>query len=393
MYEGSTTVETLSQGHFFQYIHDFEILNNEDVYFCGERYEWDGNYNTVLKGVFIGHFTMTDFRNTPQGGFLNIDTIPLLNIIGLIHTKKMDVFSDNIGVIHVVVTANAPNGSYIVDAYTSGGGSWDVVTTPGVSQSETYDDVAITENFVIVSARSVSKSPGSILVFDKPTSGASVFPPPMVSFTRVTLPYSVDGEILLEACENDVFVSACHSAGDSAIYISGFDGTTHLSTIGMPLNNSLSPSSQLKDISYSPYMQDLEILQYSLFGYDTASIVYHIRPNVLVDPNPVVYGNYYKCQTLCSIVNKRYLNGYTFASGHPFMPCYNEPNNNYHVLRKYVLLQGSFGNCTKKRESAIWIYEKNPSVSDDGFYRSPHTKSEGAWPWVKSKGDVDIICN
>ena len=88
---------------------------------------------------------------------------------------------------------------------------------------------------------------------------------------------------------------------------------------------------------------------------DTASIVYHIGPSVLTDPVPVVYGNYYKCQTWCSIVNKRHLDGYTFASGHPFRDCYNELYNNYKVLRKYVLMQGSYGNCTEERATRITL--------------------------------------
>ncbi len=392
-YEGNSTAEIVANGYLFQYIRDFEILNGEDVYFCGERYDWGANNKLTLKDVFIGHFTMSDFRNTTQVDSLNIDTISLYNSLRITLSKKLEVFEDDGGLKHVVVTGTETSGSgCIVDAYISGG-SWYTHATPTPSQTEIYYDVAVTDHYVAVSAQSTANSTGYILLFNKPTPGNSVFPYPSVNFNRITLPYSVDGEILLEACEQDAFVSACHSAGSNAVYISGFDGTTHLATVGMPLQSNLSPCSQLKDISYGPYSKDLEVLQYELIGSDTASIVYHIGPSVLTDPVPVVYGNYYKCQTLCSIVNKRHLDGYTFASGHPFRDCYNELYNNYKVLRKYVLMQGSYGNCTEERATRIWLFEKGPSVVIDMFQTSFRRPRGLHWLWEKCETSVNIICN
>ena len=387
-YEGTSTIETAAQGYQFQYIRDFEILNGEDVYLCGEEYD----HNLGLSNVFLGHFTMTDFHNTPSGGFLNINRVSL-GYCGITRTKKLDVFVASRGEVHVVVTGTiSPGNECVVDCYRANNTYLNLIKIPHQEQPGLYDDVTVTDNYVVVSSRSTSKSPGSILVFNKPTSGNSVFPSP-VSFSRITLPYSVDGGILLEACEQDAFVLACHSAGSNAVYISGFDGTTHLATIGMPLQSNLSPSSQLKDISYSPNNQDLEVLQYELIGSDTASIVYHINPTVLTDPFPVVYGNYYKCQTLCSIVNKKYLDGYTFASGHPFLNCYDEPYNNYKILRKYVLLQGSYGNCTEERATRILLFEKGPSVNDEILYSDPRLERVPDWFWEKGENNVDVICN
>ena len=72
--EGSTTAEMISQGYQLSHIRDFEILNGEDVYFCGDWYWWDAQYNQVLKSVYIGHFAMSPFRDTAWYHSVPVDT-------------------------------------------------------------------------------------------------------------------------------------------------------------------------------------------------------------------------------------------------------------------------------------------------------------------------------
>lgn len=392
--EGSSTVEMIIQGYQFSHIHDFEILNGEDVYFCGDLYCWDAQYKQQLKSVYIGHFTMTSFRETELYHSMPVDTVSLLENSGIVQVKKMDVFVDEMGVTHVLLTGLQSIGKWcVVDASPSGEGSWQVNVVSSASSQEVFDDVAIMDSYVVVSMHDVSRQTGKILLFDKYTPSGSVFPNPTVGFVDIELPYTVDGDVLLEWCEENVFVSASHSTNDNAVYISGFNYSTQITTIGLPLANDLSPCSQLKDISYSHQRRDLMLLQYELTGTDTLSVMYSLDSSVLSIPTMQIYGNRYDCETLSSIVNKRYLSGYTFASGHPFDNCYNALYNNYKVLRKYVFQQGLYGNCTTDCKTTYWRYEKPIIVSDGVTPVVSFEKQSEIWEWSKFSVPVDVICH
>lgn len=328
--EGSTTVEVISQRYQFSHIHDFEILNGEDVYFCGDWYWCDAQYNQVLKSVYIGHFTMSSFRDTAWYHSVPVDTISLRRECEIIKVKKLDVFEDESGVAHVLVTGLHSSGKWcVVDASLLGTGQWQVNIVLSASSQEIFDDVAVLDNYVAVSMHDVTWQTGKILLFEKYTPLGFVFPYPTVGFTKIDLPYRVDGDVLLEWCESDAFVSASHSAIENAVYISGFNYSTQIATIGLPLASDLTPCSQLRDISYSNRSRDLMLLQYELTGADTLSVVYRLDSSLLSSPTMQIFGNRYDCETLSSIVNKRYLAGSTFASGHSFDNCYNTLYNNY----------------------------------------------------------------
>lgn len=391
--EGTSLIEYISQSYMYSYVRDFEILNGEDVYFCAERYDMDATNKNVLRDVFIGHFTMTDFRAASwYTTNFQVDVISLSSIIGVTRTNKLDVYKDVVGALHVIVTGSINTMNCIVEAYLYGR-TWTLNYTPTTNQNEVYDDVAITNKYVAVSSHNENNSTGNILLFNKPSGANSIFPNPSVGFTRIVLPYSVNGEVLLEWCKDDTLVSACHSAYDNAVYLSGYNGSFHIATIGMPLQSNLSPDSQLKDLSYNSEKRSLEVLQYELIVGDTASVVYHITPVVLNAPTTLIFGNYYKCETLNSIVNKKYLAGLTFASGHSYDNCYNAQYNNYKVLRKYVLLQGFYGNCTSSKKMTVWLDEKTPSVSGDTFSTMEYHVQLNQWLWEKGGSLVDIICH
>ncbi|MBO7100767.1 MAG: hypothetical protein J6V98_01945 [Bacteroidales bacterium] len=233
---------------------------------------------------------------------------------------------------------------------------------------------------------------GKILLFEKYTPLGFVFPYPTVGFTKIDLPYRVDGDVLLEWCESDAFVSASHSAIENAVYISGFNYSTQIATIGLPLASDLTPCSQLRDISYSNRSRDLMLLQYELTGADTLSVVYRLDSSLLSSPTMQIFGNRYDCETLSSIVNKRYLAGSTFASGHSFDNCYNTLYNNYKVLRKYVFRQGLYGNCTKECKMTYWRYEKPIIVTDEETTVIPNETPLRVWEWGKFGVPVDVIC-
>jgi hypothetical protein len=134
------------------------------------------------------------------------------------------------------------------------------------------------------------------------------------------------------------------------------------------------------------------LLQYELTGTDTQSVVYGLDSSVLSTPTTQILGNRYDCETLSSIVNKRYLSGYTFASGHPFDNCYNALYNNYKVLRKYVFQQGLYGNCTTEYKTTYWRYEKPVIVTGEDTPVDKNMTSMIIWEWSKFGVPVDVIC-
>ena len=336
---------------------------------------------------------MSPFRDTAWYHSVPVDTISLLRECEIIQVKKLDVFVDEASVTHVLVTGLQSSGNWcVLDAFPSGMGSWQVNIVLSASSQEIFDDVAVLDNYVAVSLHDVTWQTGKVLLFDKNTVLGTIFPIPTVGFTPIDLPYRVDGDVLLEWCESDAFVSASHSAIDNAVYISGFNYTTRIATIGLPLASTLSPCSQLRDISYSNRSRDLMLLQYELTGVDTLSVVYRLDSSVLTSPTMLIYGNRYDCETLSSIVNKRYLTGSTFASGHSFDNCYNTLYNNYKVLRKYVFRQGIYDNCAKESKMIYWRYEKPAIVTDEESPTYPNGAPSGIWKWGKFGVPIDVIC-
>ncbi len=319
-------------------VHDFEIVEGKNVYYCGERH-YDRYYSiyndtaaydptdslyyvsfdtlvdsTVYvhrKRAVIGYFSM-DLDNQTLGGFYEIEKFEPLRIRSL---DKIEVLPVTDG-IHLIMTGStyAGNGC-LVDMSAAGNFApslWqcNVDTT---TNSETFDDVAITKNFIVATQRIVNNW-GRINYYPSPGSH---------SYTTINAPCSVlqlehvfGDTILVEHCEQDVFVIASSLQCENRFLVSGFDFTNMIGNVLLPVESFPSPEKQLVDIKYDPSLLLLNFLQQYLYNGNLASRVWHLD-NSLLPSGGLVSSNIYTRYTLFSLDRQLFNPGWVIASGHP----------------------------------------------------------------------------
>ncbi len=191
-----TTADFISVSPLIAHVYDFEILD-DIVYFCGTSAN-----NTAV----MGYFSLTNFPMTP----VYTCTIPLMS-----SCRKLEVGYLN-GTRHVVMTGDAILGtSHIVDARDMGSNQWNFIISYFNDKINIYDDVAITDNYVVISARDTSKN-GYFYRFDYPANNTSLLPQLGKIYIRFNLNFS--GEILLDRCLGDTLAySAMIGSGNFVI--------------------------------------------------------------------------------------------------------------------------------------------------------------------------------
>lgn len=175
------------------------------------------------------------------------------------HLTKWMFFSAE-GQVHVVMTAKqAPFSEQgvtfytIVDAMELSNGNWLYYVLDNAEKSLFFDDVAVTDKFVVYTARSIRDdnyrpfNTTELWYFDKPTSSGV---PLLISSLYLWCLYNwPEGQVLIEHMYDDYFIIA--SKKDMDVLVSSlFDGTYYKSTCKLILDESIDTRDVL-DIKYN----------------------------------------------------------------------------------------------------------------------------------------------
>ena len=322
----------------FLIVHDLEVLEGKTAFYCGERRSYrhyslhqkdssyipeDDEYTIIgydtLGGQWVivkrtravmGYFSI-DVPNRALYDFYEMSYFPNFHFRDF---DKLELLPVSDG-IHVIMTGITRDGhGSLLDAATSSVGAslWDY-TIDTTTDGTLYDDVAITDKYVVVSRRKPLISAGAIdyyycsSSYSLPTVGGNT--------TMVELSHSVNDTLLLEHCEEDAFVAATYSQSENGIVVSAFNAMTELAHLRIPLSSTINPIQQLVDIKYDE-KQVLGVLQHDLNNdYDTTSIIWHLFPSHL-PYGGIVYGKKYDRENLYSLDRQKNNLGLFIASGH-----------------------------------------------------------------------------
>ena len=273
----------------FVSVSDFEI-DSDIVYFCG----------MMSDGVpCMGYFDMNMFPNS---------TIHYIRLSSLKSVKKLEVMSDKSGA-HVIMTGFRGQSDVIIEATPNATG-WNVhfinLYVPNAYNNHSYDDIAILDNYVVVTSRYVlyvnndnitPYNVSKLWYFSKPN-------PAIVSLTSssvscLEVPYYHNIHLGIEKCENDAFVIA-GTGGAGVPYISGYNGTTQIGTVMLSKTNT-----RIKSISYCSNSKTTDVV---IDPYDVAtngSEIYTLFPGMATIPG-VAYGHRFPGQIINSLCYQSY---------------------------------------------------------------------------------------
>ncbi|MCR5064383.1 MAG: hypothetical protein K6A67_01295 [Bacteroidales bacterium] len=338
-------------------VNDFELLNGEYAYFCGERvndtgyWQWPSKDWVVVprRSALVGYFRVDDITSTPLYSPVNCPFLEDFAGVKLKSLDKIEILPVNDGV-HLIMTGSTQSGNgCIVDAAASTlfPSTWNVFVDTS-SNGEEFDDVAVTGNYIVITSRFPNNQTGHINFFPKPTSyststiNSAIF--------RGMISYSVDDTLLVKHCENDAFVTGTFSYDHNGIVISGYNFTTPIYSIALQNITTLAPELQLKDMSYNNASQTLDVLQNISYGGLLASIVWHLD-QTLGSAGTLTNSHFYKDETLHSIVCLKHNPDNTIASGHT-------RNSSRFALYCQCLLN-HHGNCSQDAKTEYTKFNKS----------------------------------
>lgn len=289
VHQGIDTISTLYWEDIF--VNDFEVINKM-VYFCG--YKLEGN----VKKAIYGNFKLPISSNTDVY-YSEWDTCMEL--------KKIDFYVAGDLLLHyeehIVMTGSTGTRSdVIVDKVV-----FSTVPPPPFpppypplgcrvyfsnNEYENFDDIAVTDNYIVVSSR--SKIEGIPVIdfwqFDRPPSAGMYLFPSMVNHLRVGSP-SAETPVFLEHAASDDYAAVYKVSGFSPMAMllltapNTFVNCVEImgeETINIPM-----------DIKYNKKTDVFDILARSRYRDDSERIyaqmqIYHVTPAVI--SNTVPYG-------------------------------------------------------------------------------------------------------
>ncbi len=190
--ETGSTAQTLNLPNNYV-ITDFEIYN-DIAYFCG----YVDSTTTI---ALFGFFNLSSFPST---------TVYCCRVVGLKRLNKLAVFNDH-NKPHIVFTGSTTTlHSVLVDAIETSPNFWsfDMANCTNI-ENLIYDDVAVTDNYIVATSRNSFVESGQIHYFKKPTSISSIFPS---FYLYSTIEYNTVSPILLTACSEDCFATLCNNS-------------------------------------------------------------------------------------------------------------------------------------------------------------------------------------
>ncbi len=343
-------------------VRDFTILDGRYVYFCGTKYlagdddETNGKDSDAGWSAVMGCFLLDDLINKPVSGYVNLTYLESFGQVDILAFQKLEAVKVNQGV-HVFMTGIARTGqAVLVDATASTPipSAWNVNIDISTMPNELYDDVAVTDNYVYLTSRISGSNNGYITKFARPTSLTTTI---FSNLGKKRILYNINNTILIEACESDSYVIGTYSNQHMNV-ISGFNDLTPIYSITFPTISSITPTQQMRDMSYNPASHTLDVLMWFLEGTDTASVIWHF--NQSTSSGGYNNAHVYHDDILHSIDCLRNKPNNTIASGR-----LNNPNV-AQFLREYKHYIFNHESCTNSMETKIQLI--NHILQNDNMF-------------------------
>lgn len=267
-------------------VHDLKI--GASIYFCGSRK--DGG---VRKGI-MGYFNMSAFSGGNVRYFI-MDEVERLD-------KLVSYYVH--GCLHVSMVGSYPNGrSCVVDAVTwaENPGGWNVFFGTPTYYPFHLDDIAVTNNNVVLSGRNVQARMGFLFLFDKECRCEDPFFW-MESGVVCQLPERAHGPVRLASGQQEHYFAAYLS--DYSYNLCKYDADQYLSTnkIGYPDGPT---SCALKGICTDKDSTGVNLL--GVYGQNSTqcnSGVWYVPSAVVGSTGLVKSYHYYNNNRLTSIVRR-----------------------------------------------------------------------------------------
>lgn len=198
-------------------VNDFEVVEKR-VYFCGYVLE-----NNVKKGVY-GSFSLNTFFSDTILSYAVLDTCTELKKLDYYRFGNNVYFEDHLvmvgttgtrsdALVHTIIAATVP----IPPAPPYGIGGCDVFFS--TNEDESFDDIAVTDNYVVVSMRSIEGGGFPVVnfcQFDKPSYTLGSFLNSSMHNIRVVSP-AVETPVFLEHYGYDKYAAVYKVDGYSRI--------------------------------------------------------------------------------------------------------------------------------------------------------------------------------
>ena len=289
------------------HVADFEIVNNI-LYFCGTSLS-----NTAV----MGYFSLTNFPST----LVYTCAVPLIS-----NCRKLEAGYLN-GTRHVLMVGDALGTSHIIDARDLGSNQWNFNISTYSSGDDFYDDVALTDNYVVISARDTANN-ARLYRLNYPAANSPLLPQYSISYMIPN--HSCQGEVLLDRCVGDTIAYLTRTSSTGfAVGICSMPA--NFLTCNIRLASYTNPF-ELVDIKYNSSARRADAMMYDLSTGST-SIFHIIHPIISGGLSPWIFsypytGHLFNNQKLLSL--DALVNGRFIASGTGF----NE--NGLLDLNKYI---------------------------------------------------------
>lgn len=236
------------------------------------------------------------------------------------HFSRLDVYKVD-GEVHAVMVGVTNGGiGCVAELFNSTPSSANFSLYKTLLNDEVFDDIAVTDNYVVTTSRVPSSYVGYYrLYLRSTTTGMDMFV--TTGFLANNMAYAmgfvVTDTVMAEYCENDVFAVATRSFEGNGTEVAAYDplleiASVHIAPYG---NDTLCVP---KDIKYDTSTRDLHLLQGATCLGSVGSLVSHLDATMVTGWGSVP-GHFYDKHELFSIDRLNYQPGRVIATGRPQM--------------------------------------------------------------------------
>ena len=279
-YDSTTFVMVTENGVSAPYITILEDIHVSDMEVFGDTLYFCGS---IYRGSLIGYV-----------GFINLATFPVSSIrlalmYELNYCHRLEVFrSCYDSRIHVIATAKETTGkTCLIDCVKDNVLGWEYYKSTGEETSKVYDDVAATNQQVIVTVRDNIDSSGSVYYFNHPTPGNHIF---YGYFNELAVYGNVMSEILVEGKELGEFIIASKIRQNSVypyFYLNCFD-VVSLNATTLQFRRTYGSgdvagtnANSIFDLKYNRIDKETDMLVNCQYNGFRNSEIYHIDTNIV----------------------------------------------------------------------------------------------------------------
>ena len=276
-YDSTTFVMVTEGGTMAPYItinedvsvNDMEVYG-DTLYFCGAIYR--GSLEGYIGYIDLAAFPATSVRLTIMS---DLQSCNKLEVMRSCYDNRM----------HIIATATeASTKTCLVDFVRANYPGWNYYKSTGDSPERVYNDVAVTDQYVVVTVRDFKDSLGYIYYLDHPTPGNHIF---YGSLFEAQVYTGVMSSILIESQQADKFITVCKDKVNLGIVspfvfdVASFNGYTPLArksrlcgdNPGINTNHAI-------DLKYNEVDEETDLLVNCQYNGYRNSLIYHIDTTV-----------------------------------------------------------------------------------------------------------------